>query len=522
MNRINSYLLAVISGILFAISWPTHGFALFLFVAFVPLLLMIEQHQKSSLFEVFRSCFVAFLIWNIAATWWICKYHFLGGSVVILLNSLSMASVMTLFALLKQKNVVGSGSFLAFISLWLSWEWVHQYWDLSWPWLNLGNGFATWPQMIQWYEFTGVFGGTLWVLVINMLLFRLLTLTLEKQFRRPFVVLSFITVAIIVIPTVYSWQRFNQKTPAESFVNVLVIQQNTNPNTEQNSAHAELVEQRITSLIDAKMDSTIDLVVIPESALITPVCENEVDSNLSLQRLQQIQRRYHKSSILVGANSYRWLGKDKKQVEKFNTAFFMDSSSVLGIYHKSKLVPGVERYPLAWITAPIYRWLDAEDFDPKFTPDTNLKNFTLLKNNTSFTAAICYESVYGDYLAQHLRKGSGFIALITNDGWWGNSDGYRQHLAYTQLRAIETRRAIVRAANTGISAVISPNGILTEQTEWNRSCTIVAKVPVNNFQTFYVKNGDYILRIANFVSLTLLILLLINLFLRKKQKKSRS
>ena len=104
----------------------------------------------------------------------------MGGSMVILLNSLSMAGVMTLFALLKQKKVVGKGDFLAFISLWLSWEWVHQYWDLSWPWLNLGNGFATMPQLVQWYEFTGVFGGTLWVLVINVLCYQLLRLGVAK------------------------------------------------------------------------------------------------------------------------------------------------------------------------------------------------------------------------------------------------------------------------------------------------------------------------------------------------------
>ena len=150
MNKLNPYLFAIISGVLFSLSWPTYGFAPLLFIAFIPLLFIVENTSKCPLFVIFRSCLLAFLIWNITATWWICKYHLMGGSMVILLNSLGMSGVMTLFALLKQKKIVGKGGFLAFISLWLSWEWIHQYWDLSWPWLNLGNGFATIPQLVQW------------------------------------------------------------------------------------------------------------------------------------------------------------------------------------------------------------------------------------------------------------------------------------------------------------------------------------------------------------------------------------
>jgi len=520
MNWHNPYFSAIISGVIFSLSWPTFGFAPLLFLAFIPLLFLVENTPKRSLFEVFRSCLLAFLIWNIAATWWICKYHLMGGSMVILLNSLSMAGVMTLFALLKQKNVVGKGGFLAFISFWLSWEWVHQYWDLSWPWLNLGNGFATMPQLIQWYEFTGVFGGTLWVLVINVLCYQLLRLGLQKQFHRPFVLLSLITLAVILSPMAYSWQRFNQATPTNDFVNVLVIQQNTDTKTEQNEAHAAIVQQRIARLINANIDSAVDLVVIPESAIISPVCEDSVESNRDIALLKTIQQRYPKSSILVGADSYRWIIGNPPQKEKYNSAFFIDSSNQTGVYHKSKLVPGVERYPFAWITTPLYQWIEGDDFDPKFFPDILIKTFSLQKGKTPFTAAICYESVYGDYLAQQIRKGSGFIAMITNDGWWGNSDGYRQHLAYTQLRAIETRRAIVRAANTGISAIIAPNGTIANQTEWIKPETIYARVPLNNQQTFYVKNGDYILRIANFASLVFIVLLLLKWLLMNKKKES--
>jgi len=516
MNKLNPYLSALVSGGLLSLSWPTFGFAPLVFVAFIPLLSIAEQASKRSLFEIFRSFLLAFLIWNIATTWWICKYHVMGGSLVILLNSMGMAGVMTFFALLKKKKVVRQGGFLAFISLWLSWEWVHQYWDLSWPWLNLGNAFATMPRLIQWYEFTGVFGGTLWILTVNVLCYQLLAMALEKQFHRPFILLAIITLSVILGPMTYSWQHFNQVTSSRNQIHVLVIQQNTDPKTEQDEAHAPIVRQRIAQMIEANMDSTVDLVVIPESAIIHPVCEDSLKANPDLQLLETIRQQYPNSSILVGANSYRWIGGNPPCKENYNTAFLIESSNQTGVYHKSKLVPGVERYPFAWITRPLYQWLDGADFDAKFTPDRKIRNFSLAKKGP-FTVAICYESMYGDYLAQHVRKGSGFIAMITNDGWWGHSEGYRQHLAYTQLRAIETRQTIVRAANTGISAIVAPNGTLVKQTEWKKSETIHANIPLNNLQTFYVKNGDYVLRIANFASLIFLLLLLLKWLVNKKE-----
>jgi apolipoprotein N-acyltransferase len=372
------------------------------------------------------------------------------------------------------------------------------------------------PRFIQWYEFTGVFGGTLWILIVNVLCYQLLALALEKQFSRKFAIRVLITVVVIATPMAYSWQRFDQVNANTSQVNVLVIQQNTDTETEQDEAHAPIVRQRIAQLIETNMDSTVDLVVIPESAIIHPVCEDSLKTNPDLHLLEAIRQQFPNSSIVVGANSYREFGENPTFKENYNTAFLISSANQTGTYHKSKLVPGVERYPFAWVTRPLYQWMEGADFDPKYTPDREIQNFSLPRKGP-FTVAICYESMYGDYLAQHVRKGSGFIAMITNDGWWGHSDGYRQHLAYTQLRAIETRRTIVRAANTGISAIVAPDGTLVKQTNWNKPETIRAHIPLNNLQTFYVKNGDYVLRIANFASLIFLLLLLLKWLVNKKE-----
>jgi apolipoprotein N-acyltransferase len=119
--------------------------------------------------------------------------------------------------------------------------------------------------------------------------------------------------------------------------------------------------------------------------------------------------------------------------------------------------------------------------------------------------AVCYESVYGEYYSDYVRKGAKAMAIITNDAWWGDTPGYRQHLSYSSLRAIETRRAIARCANTGISAIISPSGEIIKPTPWWEPAVIENLIPLREDITFFVAHGDITGRICTFVFLLLLL-----------------
>jgi len=110
--------------------------------------------------------------------------------------------------------------------------------------------------------------------------------------------------------------------------------------------------------------------------------------------------------------------------------------------------------------------------------------------------AVCYESIYGDFMSRYVRNGADLIAIITNDGWWGNTPGHRQHRDYARLRAIETRRWIVRSANTGISCVIDPAGDILQSLPWDQPGTITTHVPPEHEMTFYARFGDVISKIA--------------------------
>lgn len=507
------YFLAIASGAIFALSWPTIGFAPLIFFAFVPLLYYVEKHSHHHLKEVFRTSYLAFLIWNVAAAWWMCQYDFVGGASVILINTACMAGVVTMFAWFKQKKVIGSQKYLGFVALWLSWEWLQLHWDLSWPWLVLGNSFSTFPRVIQWYEFTGVFGGSLWILMINVLMTKILLLILAKQRQRPLVVTTFVTVLLISIPAIYSLVLFNKPEVSTNQINVLIIQPNTNPKADKTNAFATTVRAKTLALVGQNIYSTTQLVIIPETAIIEEISEDRILDNPTISALIGLQEKYPQSSFIVGAVT---TNGSESSLKKYNTAISILKNGKIELYRKAKLVPGVEEYPFKQLSIPLLKMLDRKNFNPKFSKGDS-QTCISLDGGTKAGIAICYESIYGEYLSQLPKNGAGVIAMITNDGWWDKTNGYKQHLAYSRLRAIETRTPIARAGNTGISCIIDSKGIVLQQSDWDREQTIKSTVTIKPQTTFYVLYGDYILTIANLITLLLTVLLGMKFLLNHKK-----
>ena len=136
-----------------------------------------------------------------------------------------------------------------------------------------------------------------------------------------------------------------------------------------------------------------------------------------------------------------------------------------------------------------------------------------MNNGTKVAPIICYESIYGEYVTEYVRNGAQFLAIITNDGWWSESQGYKQHLSYAKIRSIETRRSIARSANTGSSAIINKKGEIVNQLDYNTKGIINGKINLSDELTFYVKYGDFIYRFSLFFFLIIL------LFSFSKKKK---
>ena len=170
----NKILLAILSGFLLAILWPTYGLPLFLFIAFVPLLLIEKQlridNSSKSILKILGYAFISFLIFNLTTTWWLYYATPFGMYFAVFANAFLMSLVFVLYHVIAKK-ISQKLSLWMLVCLWIGFEKFHLVWEFSWPWLNLGNAFSEYYKWIQWYEYTGVFGGTLWIWVVNILCF---------------------------------------------------------------------------------------------------------------------------------------------------------------------------------------------------------------------------------------------------------------------------------------------------------------------------------------------------------------
>lgn len=131
------------------------------------------------------------------------------------------------------------------------------------------------------------------------------------------------------------------------------------------------------------------------------------------------------------------------------------------------------------------------------------------------TPVICYDSIWGEWVARSVSQGSEFIAIITNDGWWENTSGKDQHLDYAKLRAIETRRWVCQSANTGISAFINQRGDVVKQSKWWVKTALKHDINLNSDITFYVEYGDYLPKLGSILAVLGIAFLLIKAFFKK-------
>ena len=208
---------------------------------------------------------------------------------------------------------------------------------------------------------------------------------------------------------------------------------------------------------------------------------------------------------------------DNLWYEVYNSALHLKGQKqYINSYHKSKLVPGAEQMPFQSVLYPVLG-----DGILNIGPSTAIGNFskqdTVTIFNESIAPIICYESIYGDHVAKFVRKGAQAIVIITNDGWWKKTSGYKQHNMYAKLRAIETRRYIARSANTGISSVINSFGEIENSLDGDIQGVIKSNIKLNNEQTFYVQYGDVLGRLSAFLSIIFVLYFFVKKLINKLQ-----
>ncbi|MGY2130711.1 apolipoprotein N-acyltransferase [Hymenobacter sp. HD11105] len=523
--------LAVLSASLLWLGWPVNPapLAALLLVAWVPYL-RLEQvltQRGASGWKVFRYTYLTLVLWNAFTTWWVSHSTLGGGIAAVVLNALLMC--LPTMAFYHTKRLAGPT--LGYLSLpiyWIAFEQLHLHWDLTWPWLTLGNGFAQANSWVQWYEYTGFLGGSLWMWVVNILVFRAwfgfkanavlkAANSFEEVIFRPgeaFPKRSFASrwlapLLAAVLPIALSYfikANYQEKGPQAE---VVVIQPNIDPYQEkfQGAENFIPIEEQVTRLLTLTAQHSTPqtkLVLWPETSLDQVQWENQFDANPNTQRVRVLLAQRPNLELITGITSLvAYPSKEAASVtaryrddagyfDVFNTAAYLPNTSTPAtFYHKSRLVPGVEKVPP--LLTKLIANIDLGGTVGSYGSQTERTVFRSPTDSMLRVAPlICYESVYGDFVAEYVQNGATLLGIITNDGWWSDSPGHEQHLQYATLRAIETRRDIARSANTGISAFINQKGEITTRTGWWVPAASRATVRLNSELTFYARHGELI------------------------------
>lgn len=519
--------LALLSGILLWLSWPPHGLAFLSFLAFVPLLMvsqsLTEEDARLPFLKGMGYSYLTFVVWNILTTWWVKNSTLEGCIAMVVLNSLFMSMVFGGWQRFRKLRLPFWVDALCFTAFWCAWEFLHLNWDLTWPWLNLGNVFSSCTEFVQWYEITGAFGGTIWILVANFLMVALLQSVRQAGKRR--IIVGSVLLAWLIVPAAVSLIRFyTYSMPTEQnrrSIEAVVVQQNTDPWEEEyamsNKEHAARILEVARPLITDKTD----VVVCSESALANTMKydifvngqgrSSEIYNGLDL--FDTTILTHPDLNFIFGTSTVQYYpnkatetarlapGIGRLYYDYYNTSACYNRFGVTGTYSKSKLVPGVEKMPYPKVFGFLEELaIDLGGISGSLGEDSVQRAFLMPDCQVRIGVPICYESAYGEHFGEFVRNGAEVMAVITNDAWWGETPGHTQHFLMSKLRAVETRRSIMRAANTGTSAFIDERGTAHQTTQYGVRTAIRQNVFLNDQLTFYTRHGDYLAWFFTFIA----------------------
>lgn len=508
------FLLSVGSGVALWLGFPDMPFFPMLFIAFVPLI-QIESElkgQRRSLRRLVFYAFNTFFLWNVLSTFWVINTAFVAGIFANVVNAGLMVIPLAGYHLLR-RSIGDRFRWASLISFWMVFEWVHLHWDLTWPFLNLGNAFAEWPALIQWYEVTGGFGGTLWMWGGNILVF-----LVYRQWRESSTSVgwrAWLPLAIWLFgPIAWSLVLYWQWKPAGTPVEVAVVQPNYEPHYEKFDIPQEVQYQRYRALARSVLTPETRFLVFPETSF-GQFDLNQIDGQPIIRDLKQLLDSFPQCALITGLDPYRFLspgekspaqrafirpGQDTLWWEAYNMAAQLASGETDQFYIKGKLVPGAEIFPfrkLLFFMEPLVDQLGGSLEGLRRSDE----RAAFRHQGMAIGPVICYESVFGAYCNGYVHQGAQALAIITNDGWWDDTPGHRQHLRFGALRAIENRRDIIRSANTGISCLIDQRGGIHLSQDYGKTAAFRGQIYLNSETTVYNRWGDVLARMAIFLAI---------------------
>ena len=355
------------SAVLLSLAWPPLPLAPLLFIALVPLLFLEDYHERNrlSFLSYFAVIYLCLLIWNISVTFWLYNTTKLGALIIHLINPIILSVPWLLYKSVKRKWGLFYGS-LCLICSWVSIETLHHNWQLAFPFMTLGNGLSMWPEWIQFYEYTGVLGGSVWIIVINILLFYALrTVDIPGGIYKISPKRTAIPLAALSIPLSISLIIFNTYEHEGQEVNVLVVHPNTDCRNEKYNVSTEVLIDKYLGLTFEMLNEDTDYILWPETAITNAGWIEDLSTNELYVDLSRKLSKFPDVKLVTGAVLYELYkplkgedisnAPDIRYAEQpdlwyytYNSAIHIDpSTSKLNFRTKNKLVPMEETIPYA-------------------------------------------------------------------------------------------------------------------------------------------------------------------------------
>ncbi|MBI5476305.1 MAG: apolipoprotein N-acyltransferase [Ignavibacteriales bacterium] len=529
-----SITLSIISGVLLGISYPPFQLGFLAYFSLVPLLVALDDLKTH--YQVFKCSTIAFFIFSVITLYWVGafniakdRYLLVTGIALFVVTPVWFYLAVRMFFFVR-KGFGKTISMIAFPFIWVGWEYMLTKIEIGFPWLTIGHTQSYDLTAIQFASYTGVFGVSFWIIILNVLLFYLIQMIISKKFGFLYakaIVLIILIVSLIILPRIYGSMIFNDTLkPSNSDVEKIkigVIQPNINP-YEKWYGNVDKQIGVLQSLSSSAAKENVDLLLWPETAvplyLLFPTnytyfnkIKDQVDSiNIHLLTGMTDWALYPDSIIPPRSSKHIENGQ---RYDIFNSAILLEPHNVkYQKYDKMILVPFAERIPwveeLSFLNLDVLRWnfgtsgygIGRDTTVFSFCP----KNMTDVK----FSIMICFESVFPEFVSRFVQKGSQFLVVITNDNWWGKTSGPYQHLQFDIFRAIENRRWLVRCNNGGVSSIIDQYGNMRQSTEIGVATTLTGFLELNDEKTFYTLHGDYVGKWSSYIAALILIAAMIN------------
>jgi len=518
------FLIPFLSGLLLSLAFPKPGLYFLAWIALVPLFLNISRQNIKNK-DAFKEGFVFGLSYFFGTLYWIYhSIHYYGGMGLVwsILAVIALSTYLSLYT--------GTFTFLISLihkrtlypllitapSLWVSLEYIRTYLFTGFPWSSIGYSQYKMLHLIQIADITGIYGISFLVVafngaIVDMILLKKRTEEIPLYPLGPRIAGAFLLILAFIFTFVYGHKRLNQNRPGTD-IRVSIVQGNIPQDKKWDPGFQREVMNIYENLTreTVKRDSP-DIIIWPETAVPFIFKEPESSENLSsrLHNDELLSRelvefvKEIKTYLLFGSirQEYEIIDPKKSRQEVFtNSAFLLNrDGKVTYIYDKIHLVPFGEYVPLRKLLFFIDKiTIGIGDYRPG-----NYNKRAVTPFGT-FSTLICYEIIFPGLAKESLKEGGDFIVNITNDAWFGKTSGPYQHFTMAVFRAIENRKPVIRAANTGISGFIDSNGNILSASPLFERLSVSMTVKTDNTRTFYSRYGDLFVYFCLLITISVL------------------